>query len=104
MSSAATFGGEGDWGSNWLLSFLRPLVDAEYDHCRQRVARLRAKYDGIGDDELANEIVRDASFWAAVAGAGVGAVYSVPGLGSAVAVGAVLPEVAYVAKLQATTA
>jgi hypothetical protein len=107
MPSATTFDGHwgrGDWSSNWLLSLLAALADAEYDHCRARVAKLRTKYAGISDDDLANEIVRDASYWAAVVGAGVGAVHSMPGVGQAVAIGAVLPEVAYLAKLQATTA
>jgi len=107
MPSTATFGGNwerGDWGSNWLLSLLSALVGAEYDHCHERVAKLRTKYAGISDDDLANEIVRDASYWAAVIGAGVGAINSIPGVGQAVAIGAVLPEVAYLAKVQATTA
>lgn len=107
MPSATTFDGNwerGDWSSNWLLTLLAALVDAEYDHCRARVAKLRTKYAGISDDDLANEIVRDASYWAAVVGAGVGAIHSLPGVGQAVAIGAVLPEVAYLAKLQATTA
>src|SRR5207247_2110647 len=89
---------------NWLLWLLDALVNSEYERCKRRVAALRKRNPGIGDDNLANHIVRDASFWSAAVGVGVGAVQSIPGVGQAIAAGNVAPEIVYLTKLQASTA
>jgi hypothetical protein len=48
--------------------------------------------------------VKDASVWAAAIGAGLGAINTIPGVGQAVAAGAVLPEIAYLTRLQVNVA
>ncbi|MGI8550913.1 MAG: hypothetical protein ACR2PL_09030, partial [Dehalococcoidia bacterium] len=90
MSNGASYPGD---AGNWLLWLLRARVDAEYDQCRQRITQLREQYADITNDDLANLLVKDASVWAAMVGAGLGAIDTIPGVGQAIAAGTVLPEI-----------
>lgn len=84
---------------DWLLRLIRALTREGQQQSKERVGRLQGRHPGTDDDALANLIVKDASFWAAIAGIGAGAAASA-GLSAA----AVVPEVAYLTRLQALTA
>jgi hypothetical protein len=83
-----------------VIDVIHFLVNHEYDAASQRVRAIYERYPGIDPDIAANLVIDDGAFWAAVVGIGVGAVEAIPGIGTAVIAGALLPEVAYVAKLQ----
>jgi hypothetical protein len=88
----------------WILHLIRWAVHSEYESSNRRVQRIHERYPGIDPDPAANLVIDDAAFWAAVIGAGVGAINTIPGVGIAIACGAVVPEVVYLAKLQISTA
>lgn len=91
-------------GTPWLVRLVDARIDACWDDALRRAESLRTKAPGASSDSLANLLIEDGAFWAAIVGIGVGAVSTIPGFGQYIAVGAVAPELAYLTKLQFDTA
>jgi len=89
---------------SWLLSLAQERIAAAWPDAKRRAEEFRRQYPGASNDDLANVLIGDAAFWAAVVGVGVGSLETIPVVGQYVAVGSVLPEVAYLTKLQFDTA
>jgi len=84
----------------WII----PLVDDRIERCwpdaQARASEMRRKRPGATVDALANELIDESAFWAAIVGVGVGAVSLIPVMGQYIALGAVTPELVYLTKLQ----
>jgi hypothetical protein len=89
---------------NWILLLIRWAVHAEYNRAKYRIRQVYTRYPGISADQAATLIVDDSAFWAAIIGAGVGAINTIPGIGTVMAYTVVVPEVVYLTKLQISTA
>lgn len=89
---------------SWLVSLAETRVNDIWDACRDRAKTLRQHNPGASNDALANLLIDDSAFWAAVVGVGVGAASSIPAVGQYIAIGAVAPELVYITKLEFDTA
>ena len=87
-------------GETWLSSAISNTVENSWDSVCSIVSKLRADNPGANPDVLATNLIEDRAKMAAIVGAGTGVIYAIPALGQLVAVGAVVPEVLYLAKVQ----
>src|SRR2546426_432484 len=88
----------------WIIRLVDQRIESCWPAAQARAAALRGRLPGASADALANELIEDGAFWAAIVGVGVGAASTIPGIGTYIALGAVAPELVYLTKLQFDTA
>ncbi len=86
--------------NGWLVKVINWVIDKTFDNAIEYVEDLKRDNPKMNQDELADECINDDALWAGVVGVGMGALQSIPGIGQAVAVASIAPEVAYLTKLQ----
>jgi hypothetical protein len=86
--------------SDWLGEIIEHEILASWDRARETVASARRRSASSDPDLLANLIIGDKARVAAFVGVGTGALQFIPVVGQAVAIGSVLPEAIYLAKVQ----
>lgn len=85
---------------NWLAELIDHEIEAHWDDARQIVQHARADFPDADPDELAGSVISVKARIAAFVGAGTGALQSIPGVGQALALGSLVPEALFLAKLQ----
>jgi hypothetical protein len=88
----------------WLASLIEHEVNSQWEDAHVLVDQLRKAHPGADPDLLVNELIDSRSRLAALVGVGTGALQLVPGVGTALSLGSVLPEAVYLAKVQVDVA
>lgn len=89
---------------HWIIAVLNDAIERCWPEAQRRAANLRERNPGATPDAIANLIIEDHAFWAAVVGVGVGSAALIPVVGQLVAAGAVAPELVYLTRLHFETA
>jgi hypothetical protein len=88
-------------GPNWLEKVINNEVDGHWDQACAIVENIRAEYPGENSpDLLANEVIERKARLAAFIGLGTGTLQAIPAVGQALAIGSLMPEALYLAKMQ----
>lgn len=85
---------------NWLLSVLDYEVEKHWREANDMVEQARRECPSDDPDIIANQLINSKARLAAFIGAGTGVLQSIPTVGQAIAVGVLLPEALYLAKMQ----
>lgn len=86
--------------NNWFMAILDAEIEKKWDNAVQRVAKIRELHPNMDPDSLVNLEIDDKSLWAGFIGIGTGGLESIPVVGQAIALGSILPEAVYLARMQ----
>jgi len=86
--------------SEWLSRVVDHEVETHWAQAHEIVRDSVEQYGGEDPDLIANHVIESKARLAAFIGAGTGALQSIPAVGQAIAVGSLVPEALYLAKMQ----
>lgn len=89
-----------EYKNNWLMAILDAEVEKKWDNAIQRVEKILGLNPNVDPNDLVNLEINDKSLWAGFIGIGTGGLESIPAIGQALAIGSILPEAVYLAKMQ----
>lgn len=85
---------------NWLVDIVDSAVKARSAAATRYAEQLERDNPTMSRSQMADIAVREDALWAGLVGIGTGAIAAIPGLGTAIQLGTVAPEVAYLFYLQ----
>lgn len=85
---------------NWLLRVINHEVENYWHLANDIVGRAKKECSSDDPDIIANQVISGKARLAAFIGAGTGVIQSIPGVGQVIAIGMVVPEALYLAKMQ----